>query len=170
MAIKLNLGCGKKLLDGYINVDAIERDGCKPEVIADVTNLDSVFSDNYADEILSVHVIEHVYYWQAEEMLRDWVRILKPGGLMIIECPNLLESCKMLVNAGQEASLPDKRGQQTMWPLYGDPNHKDPYMMHKWGYTPYSLAHLMQQCGLVNVGQRPAMLRSASRVICAWRG
>jgi predicted SAM-dependent methyltransferase len=56
--IKLNLGCGDKILPGYINVDvASERKGKKPDVISDIRKL--TFDDNYADEILSVHVIEH---------------------------------------------------------------------------------------------------------------
>ena len=60
--IKLNLGCGDKLLEGYINVDLVEdRSGVKPDVNCDLRNL-SVFESDYADEILSVHVVEH--FWR----------------------------------------------------------------------------------------------------------
>ena len=59
--IRLNLGCGDKILENYINVDvASERKGKKPDVISDIRKL--TFDDNYADEILSVHVIEHFSY------------------------------------------------------------------------------------------------------------
>jgi len=55
--VKLNLGCGDKILDGYVNVDvANERSGKQPDIICDVQNLNS-FIDNYADEILAVHVV-----------------------------------------------------------------------------------------------------------------
>ncbi len=55
--VKLNLGCGDKILSGYINVDTVsERAGNKPDIICDVRKLD-IFSDEYADEILAVHVV-----------------------------------------------------------------------------------------------------------------
>ena len=40
--VKLNLGCGDKILDGYVNVDvANERSGKQPDIICDVRNLNS---------------------------------------------------------------------------------------------------------------------------------
>jgi hypothetical protein len=43
-----------------------------------------------------------------------------------------------------------------MWVLYGDPEWKDPLMIHRWGYTPESLARLLEQAGLTEVRQEPA--------------
>ncbi|MDX1811636.1 MAG: hypothetical protein R3240_06785 [Gammaproteobacteria bacterium] len=55
--VKLNLGCGDKILPGYVNVDVVPaRAGNQPDVICDLHDL-SVFENNSADEILSVHVI-----------------------------------------------------------------------------------------------------------------
>ena len=95
--IKLNLGCGDKLLEGYVNVDLVEdRSGVKPDVNCDLRNL-SVFESDYADEILSVHVIEHFWRWEVEQVLSEWVRVLKPGGKLILECPNLISVCKICI-------------------------------------------------------------------------
>jgi predicted SAM-dependent methyltransferase len=56
---KLNLGCGDKILPGYVNVDvAASRCGLKPDVLCDLHRL-TPFEDNTVDEILSVHVVEH---------------------------------------------------------------------------------------------------------------
>jgi predicted SAM-dependent methyltransferase len=47
--VRLNLGCGDKILDGYINVDIVdERAGNKPDINCDVRQL-TVFEDNSGD-------------------------------------------------------------------------------------------------------------------------
>jgi hypothetical protein len=52
--VKLNLGCGDKILPGYVNVDvAPARAGQKPDVICDLHRLEP-FQDAAADEILAV--------------------------------------------------------------------------------------------------------------------
>ncbi len=157
--IRLNLGCGDKILKGYVNVDLVdERAGHRPDVTCDIRNL-QVFEDNYADEVMTVHVIEHFYYWEAKEVLKEWVRVLKPGGKMIIECPNLLSACEEVLRNPKTAVGPGKSGQRTMWVFYGDPAWKDPLMCHKWLYTPHSLAELMSVCGLDNIRQEPAQFK-----------
>lgn len=157
--VRLNLGCGDKILQGYINVDFAEsRKGNKPDVIADLRALR--FEHNYADEILSVHVIEHFYPWEAEELLGHWRSVLKPGGSIILECPNILTAAEMLVKDPDRAARADgKDGQLAMWPLYGDPAWKDPLMCHRWGYTPSTLIDLLKRCGFNNVRREPAMFK-----------
>lgn len=157
--IRLNLGCGDKILDGYINVDFAEsRKGNKPDVIADLRELD--FNKDYADEILSVHVIEHFYPWEAEDLLHHWKNILKDDGILVLECPNILTAAQMLVENPEKAARAEgKDGQMAMWPLYGDPMWKDPLMHHRWGYTPTTLIDLLVRCGFKNVRQEPAVFK-----------
>jgi ubiquinone/menaquinone biosynthesis C-methylase UbiE len=158
-AIKLNLGCGDKILDGYINVDvANERAGKQPDVICDIRNLDN-FSDNYADEILAVHVIEHFWRWEVIQILKEWVRVLKPGGKMILECPNLKSACEEFLKDPDLNSGPGQEGQRTMWSFYGDPRWNDPLMVHRWGYTPLSLAKVMHEAGLRDLRQEAAQFK-----------
>jgi SAM-dependent methyltransferase len=156
---KLNLGCGDKILPGYINVDVVEsRRGFKPDVICDLHRL-TPFEDASIDEVLSVHVVEHFWRWEVLDVLREWVRVLKPGGRMILECPNLLSAAAELLQDPQSRAGPGPEGQRTMWVLYGDPAWKDPYMIHRWAYTPASLGELMREAGLVNVRQEPAQFK-----------
>ena len=69
--MKLNLGCGDKILPGYINVDVMEsRRGLKPDVICDLHQL-TPFENDSADEILSVHVIEHFWRWEVLDVLKE---------------------------------------------------------------------------------------------------
>jgi SAM-dependent methyltransferase len=44
--------------------------------------------DSWADEILAVHMLEHVPPAQVPTALREWFRVLRPGGVVRIHTPN----------------------------------------------------------------------------------
>lgn len=156
---KLNLGCGDKIIPDYINVDiASERKGLPPDVICDITNL-SIFEDNYADEILAVHVIEHFWFWDVPTVLAEWFRVLKPGGILILECPNLRSACEYFLANPATSFKSDINGQRSMWVFYGDPSWKDEKMMHRWGYTPESLIQVLSDAGFSSVRQEAAVFK-----------
>ncbi|HEY8251688.1 MAG TPA: methyltransferase domain-containing protein [Burkholderiales bacterium] len=157
--LKLNLGCGDKILPGYVNVDvAPTRAGQKPDVLCDLHRLEP-FEDKSADEVLAVHVVEHFWRWEVVDVLREWARVLKPRAAMILECPNLQSACEQFLRDPDAFSGPGQEGQRTMWVFYGDPGWRDPLMVHRWGYTPRSLAKVMAQAGLVDIRQEPAQFK-----------
>jgi SAM-dependent methyltransferase len=158
-ALRLNLGCGDKILPGYVNVDVVAaRSGLKPDVICDLHDL-APFADATADEILAVHVVEHFWRWEIRDVLREWARVLKPGGRMVVECPNIVSACQTFLENPRQFSREDQNGQRTMWVFYGDPQWKDPLMIHRWGYTPDSLKELLAEVGLADVRQEPAQFK-----------
>ena len=158
-ALRLNLGCGDKILPGYVNVDVAEaRAGKRPDVLCDLHRL-TPFADDSVDEILAVHVVEHFWRWEVVDVLREWTRALRPGGTMILECPNLLAAVAEIAKDPVNACGPGPEGQRTMWVLYGDPRWTDPLMCHRWAYTPLSLAQVMQEAGLVNLRKEPAQFK-----------
>ena len=115
--IRLNLGCGAKVLKGWVNVDVVSRGGAnyqavkgdKPDVEADIRDLP--FDDDYADEAMAIHVVEHFYIWDAVDVLKEWYRVLKPGGKMIIEVPDL---DKVIYHIMYGTTIPNF----TLWALY----------------------------------------------------
>ena len=155
--LKLNLCCGDKILPGYVNVDvAASRNGARPDVLCDLRDL-SAFASGSADEILSVHVVEHFWRWEVDAIIAEWARVLKPGGRMIVECPNLAAACEALL-ANPDVG-PGAEGNRSMWVLYGDPAWRDPLMCHRWGYTPQTLMRLLSNAGLAEVRQEPAQFK-----------
>ena len=90
--IRLHVGCGGVRWRDFVNVDLYphregtidsSRDGCVADVFADMRNLG--LPNNSVDEIFSSHTIEHFVQWEAIDMLRDWLRMLKPGGFITLE-------------------------------------------------------------------------------------
>ena len=147
--MKLNLGCGQKHLPDFVNVDIADNWADNPpDVAADITKA-LPFDDDSADEIHAYHVVEHIFRWEVEGVLRDWFRVLKPGGKMVLELP-CLDKILWLFSKYQEAKSPvDAR--LTLWGLYGDPGYKNPDMTHKWCYAMSELQSLMQGIGLREV-------------------
>jgi len=157
--VRLNLGCGDKILPGYVNVDvAASRAGKAPDVLCDLHEL-TPFETASVDEVLAVHVVEHFWRWEVVDVLEEWARVLKPGGRMILECPNLLSACEELLKNPGGGAGPGPEGQRTMWVFYGDPAWRDPLMCHRWNYTPQSLGEVMAKAGLVNIRQEPAQFK-----------
>lgn len=80
--MKLNLGCGEKKLEGYINVDACGE----PDIRCDLSVFPWPFEDNSADEVTSAHFLEHVQDY--EKTILEMHRILKPGGILHFKVPH----------------------------------------------------------------------------------
>lgn len=145
--MKLNLGCGRRVLDGFTNVDIQHSPKAPraPEILADLRSVP--LPDGCADEAHAYHVIEHFVAWEAPIALAEWRRLLKPGGLLVLELPDLAKAAANLLRGGSD--------QDCMWPLYGDPSHRDEYMTHRWGYTPQTLTALLRHVGFVDIKVKP---------------
>lgn len=151
--MKINFACGNKPLPGFFNIDAVNRDGTPVDLIylADFDENCELreripLDDECADELHSMHFIEHLYRFHADAMVREWFRLLKRGGRIVLECPNILLAAKNL--------LAGTRDQLSMWGLYGDETHRDPFMCHRFGYTPATLQKLLENNGFVKVEHR----------------
>lgn len=83
--LKLNLGCGKDVKDDFLNFDLYSNN---PKVIAmDIRKLD--IASNSADYILASDILEHFSHREVDAVLKEWARVLKPGGTIEIRCPSL---------------------------------------------------------------------------------
>lgn len=148
-SIKLNLGCGPKHIPGFLNIDLGENwSGKKPDIEADVTQ-PLPLPDNYADEVHAYHLFEHLNRWEAPGILSDWIRVLKPGGMIVLEMPCLDKIMSIYAHALIEGQTPDPR--LTIWGLFGDPRYKNVHMTHKWCYSVAELAAGFKQLGLVDI-------------------
>ncbi|MFI5213605.1 MAG: class I SAM-dependent methyltransferase [Gemmatimonadales bacterium] len=83
--LKLHLGCGTVRLEGWVNVD-IETS--QADLTLDITR-GLPLLDGAARLIYHEHVMEHITVDEAKACLRDWFRLLEPGGVLRIATPDL---------------------------------------------------------------------------------
>ncbi|MCU0365451.1 MAG: class I SAM-dependent methyltransferase [Ignavibacteriaceae bacterium] len=84
---KLNLGCGKDIKDGYINLDIVDYGG---NMIHNINSFPYPFEENYFDEIYASHVLEHLNSFH--HTISEIYRILKPNGILTVYAPFFLNT------------------------------------------------------------------------------
>lgn len=76
--MKLNLGAGSTAIEGFE-----PRDGNNGDLLYPLPDADAS-----CDEIRASHVLEHFPHADVGKIVRDWVRALKPGGVLKIAVPD----------------------------------------------------------------------------------
>jgi SAM-dependent methyltransferase len=82
--LRLHLGCGSVRREGYVNLDKYPTKGADRVMPADRL----YYGDASVDEIYTSHMIEHLSPEELESAVREWKRVLKPGGKITVRCPN----------------------------------------------------------------------------------
>ena len=76
MALCLNVGCHDIHLKNYVNIDL--DPSMKPDLLVDATRLLEYFQENSVDHIYCGHFLEHFSLEQAQGLVNDFYRLLKP--------------------------------------------------------------------------------------------
>lgn len=159
--MKLNIGCGSRVLDGWVNCDIVQHPDAKrdPDLMCDAKTIP--LDDEVADVVMAIHVWEHFYRWESESVIAEWRRLLKPGGLLILELPDLIKCCQNVIDGVKRGGKhPDQLGR---WGLYGDPRLEDKYMCHPWGWAPGELMDFLGANGFDKVSHKETQFHPAGR-------
>ena len=91
MTSKLNLGCGYKHLEGFLNVDSESR--CDPDLVLDLEQTPWPFESSSITEVRMIHVLEHLGRSPEAylDIIRELHRICADGALIEIEVPHPLD-------------------------------------------------------------------------------
>ncbi len=84
--MKLHLGCGPKIIAGYMNIDARELPGV--DRVSDARTLDGIACGS-ADLIYACHILEHVGRREYAGVLRRWFDVLKDPGALRLSVPDI---------------------------------------------------------------------------------
>lgn len=146
----LHVGCGKQplpeFLPGYQEVRMDIDPECNPDIVASLTDMGDI---GEFDAIYGSHVLEHFYLHDARKVMSECHRVLRPNGYVIMIVPNLknVQPTKEVVYdspAGPVTGLDMFYGMDSMV-------ERNPYMAHKTGFYPETLAEVFGMFSHVRV-------------------
>ena len=144
----LHVGCGpqiKSQIKGFNNDNWKEirfdiDKNVNPDIVGTLTDMKLV-KTNSVDAVYSSHNIEHIYPHEVPIALKEFYRVLKDDGIVVITCPDLQSVCEAVVEDKlleplYETSEGDKISPIDIlygWrPAIAEGNE---YMAHKGGFT-----------------------------------
>ncbi|MBL8197847.1 MAG: methyltransferase domain-containing protein [Chromatiales bacterium] len=139
---RLHIG-GHERREGWEIFDALPREGVDHR--GDAADL-SRFPDGTFAELYASHVLEHFDFREAvPRVLKEWHRVLQPGGRLYISVPDMERLCHLYLTPGlyPEARL------KIMWMMFG--THADPYDYHFTGFNGDYLGSVLGEAGFSNI-------------------
>jgi hypothetical protein len=128
--IKLDLGAGGIVPDGYTPMGHAFGSEIYP----------LAYADNSVDVIRAVHVLEHFSHRDVNDVLADWVRALKPGGVLKIAVPDFEKIAQGYLD-GKGVEIPAE------WLIMGGQSQADDF--HRALFDREHLRQRFAQVGLV---------------------
>ena len=144
----LNVGCGPEYgskIKGFNNDDWKEirfdiDKNVNPDIEGTLTDM-SLVKTASVDAVYSSHNIEHIYPHEVPIALKEFYRVLKDDGIVVITCPDLQGVCEAVVNDRLLEPLYETPAGDKIYPLdilYGwrkDLVEGNEHMAHKGGFT-----------------------------------
>jgi len=147
---KLNLGSGGKTIPGFTNCDLFPEPG-----VDELFSMEEIpYIDKSVDEISSEHALEHLPRPMAEKAIREFARVLKPGGKLDLKVPDLEDCCRKFLEN------PQLQESWYMHTLYGIQDFRNtpsaPFkdkvnygQIHYTGFTEARMRRLLTEAGFV---------------------
>jgi glycosyltransferase involved in cell wall biosynthesis len=127
----------------------------KPDVVASITDM-SVVKSETMDAVWSSHNLEHLYPHEVPVALREFWRVIKPGGFALVTLPDLRQVARLIA----DDKLDDEAYSSPAGPiapldiLYGHrPQlaHGNLFMAHRTGFTAKTLEMALRAAGFQDV-------------------
>ena len=156
----LHVGCGPKDIrqttsgfqaGGWDEVRLDIDPDVKPDIIGTMTDMSAV-EDESVDAIYSSHNIEHLFIHEVPTALKEFLRVLKPDGFLVITCP-ALAAIAPAISDGRLRGVFYQSGMGPISPhdvLFGHGASVaagKTYMAHKCGFTLQTLAQEIVNAG-----------------------
>ena len=142
--MRIHLGCGKRNFPGWVNVDLSDYDHIHHRASIDRLVM---FDDCCAELIYASHAFEYFDRAQGIQVLKEWRRVLRPGGVLRIAVPDF----EALIELYRKNSKLD----QILGPLFGrmevNAGSGSVFLFHKTVYDFASLSRMLVEAGFMDV-------------------
>lgn len=138
---RLHIG-GNEARNGWEIFDALR--GPHVDHVGEAADL-SRFAEGTFTAVYASHVLEHFDYKdEIIDVLREWRRVLRPGGSLYVSVPDLESLCRLYIAPGLQ---PPDRLEIMRWMFGG---HMDDYDYHLAGLDENYLGYCLQMAGFVS--------------------
>lgn len=144
--LRLNLGgAGEGFLDGripgFLTVDL--REGPGTDIVGDCSDLGN-FDSGSVESVYASNILEHFSLQKTVDVLKEWNRVLKPGGTLFVSVPDFDAAVKLYQKTGLSPWL--------NYHLMGDQKHSLNY--HYSLFTFATLAKSLYDAGFSDIQRR----------------
>jgi ubiquinone/menaquinone biosynthesis C-methylase UbiE len=91
------LGCGERRLVGFVHVDPVPH--AHIDHVAPIDRL-SMFGDESVDLIYASHVLEQFGRYEIFDVVSEWFRVLKTGGVLRLAGPDFMKAARYYAENG----------------------------------------------------------------------
>lgn len=181
-SLRLNLGCGLQAPDGWVNIDRLlnlmlDRTPLVKKALRAARVLQPAhmvswprnikmmnvlkpfpYEEGEVEAIYSSHMLEHLYYNQAQAVLRECHRVIQPGGVIRLALPDGREWARLLMDSSPDDAEAGFTFTDNlhMQPLRA-PSRKERLVSrfasgpHRWQPTAGLVARMLQEAGFTEV-------------------
>ena len=164
MKVVLHVGCGSAEDQGLherflrpewhelrLDVDP----GVEPDVVASITDMSPV-PEASVDAVYSHHNIEHIFAHEVPLAMREFFRVLRPGGEVLLATPDLQNVARTIASGRLEDTLYRSgagpiSALDIVYGLRSDILTGRDYMAHRTGFTRGTLARKLGAAGFVDI-------------------
>jgi len=160
----LNVGCGyslrQKLHPHFHGPDwreiRLDLDSAvQPDIVCSITDMRPVAA-NSVDAVWSSHNLEHLQRHEVPLALTEFIRVLKPRGLLLLTLPDLQQVAQLVVEDRlEDSAYISQSGPITALDMiFGHTASLalgNPFMAHRTGFTARTLYKLLTEAGFVEV-------------------
>jgi SAM-dependent methyltransferase len=142
--VRVNLGCGSRILPGWINIDAyFQPNDTKDYVQGDARELP--LESNSVDYLLADNVLEHIPQYDLPVVIHEIRRVLKPGGRAILAVPDFRSAVDQWCKIDHDKSFNPFTYQYLSEVIYGNQIHEGE--LHRTAFSPGFFNYLLLMCG-----------------------